>query len=152
MKGTLAIAVALTLVGCGAKQKGDDVVFVSDEAANVVHVVDGASGAVDVTGATTVTATGSLVSADSRRNVGQNLVTIDGSSIAGSASEAIIISRLAPMPPKPVPTSMPASARKNRALPKRAMSAIRSAVQENNRPLRKVGTREAATHVAANMR
>ena len=32
------------------------------------------------------------------------------SSIAGSASEAIIISRDEPMPPKLVPTSMPASA------------------------------------------
>ena len=36
--------------------------------------------------------------------------------IAGSASEAIITSRLEPMPPKLVPTSMPASARKKRAL------------------------------------
>ena len=37
--------------------------------------------------------------------------------IAGSASEAIIISRLEPMPPNEVPTSRPASARKKRALP-----------------------------------
>jgi hypothetical protein len=36
-------------------------------------------------------------------------------SIAGSASEAIIISREAPMPPKLVPTSSPASAWRNRA-------------------------------------
>ena len=49
--------------------------------------------------------------------------------IAGSASEAIIISRLEPMPPKLVPTSMPASARKKRALPSSATMAIRSAVQ-----------------------
>ncbi len=37
--------------------------------------------------------------------------------MAGSASEAIIASRLDPMPPKLVPTSSPASARKKRALP-----------------------------------
>ena len=49
--------------------------------------------------------------------------------IAGSASEAIITSRLAPMPPKLVPTSMPASARKKRALPISAVIAIRSADQ-----------------------
>ena len=61
-------------------------------------------------------------------------------SIAGSASEAIITSRLEPMPPKLVPTSSPASARKKRALPSSAMMAIRSADQENNSPLRNVGT------------
>ena len=33
--------------------------------------------------------------------------------MAGSASEANIISRLEPMPPKLVPTSMPSSARKS---------------------------------------
>ena len=71
-------------------------------------------------------------------------------SIAGSASEAIITSRLEPMPPKLVPTSSPASARKKRALPSKAMMAIRSADQENIRPLRKVGTSDAATQVAAN--
>ena len=37
-------------------------------------------------------------------------------SMAGSASEAIITSRLEPMPPKLVPTSSPASARKKRAM------------------------------------
>jgi hypothetical protein len=36
--------------------------------------------------------------------------------MAGSASEAIMTSRLEPMPPKLVPISMPASARKKRAL------------------------------------
>ena len=71
-------------------------------------------------------------------------------SMAGSASEAIITSRLEPMPPKAVPTSMPASARKNRALPSSAMMAIRSADQENSSPVRKVGTSEAATQVPAN--
>ena len=70
-------------------------------------------------------------------------------SIAGSASEAIMTSRLEPMPPKLVPTR-PASARKKRALPSRAMSAIKSADQENNSPLRNVGTNDAATHVPAN--
>ena len=72
--------------------------------------------------------------------------------IAGSASEAIIISRLEPMPPKLVPTSMPASARKNRALPSSAMMAIRSADQLNSRPVAKVGTSAAATQVAAKIR
>ena len=56
--------------------------------------------------------------------------------IAGSASEAIITSRLEPMPPKLVPTSRPASARKKRALPSSAMMAIRSADQLNSRPVR----------------
>ena len=74
------------------------------------------------------------------------------SSMAGSASEAIITSRLEPMPPKLVPTSMPASARKKRAEPSKAMMAIRSAVQENTRPLAKVGTRAAATQVPAKTR
>ena len=69
--------------------------------------------------------------------------------IAGSASEAIITSRLEPMPPKLVPTSRPARARKKRPLPSSAMIAIRSADQENSRPVRKVGTSEAATQVAA---
>ena len=48
-------------------------------------------------------------------------------SIAGSASEAIIISRLEPMPPKLVPTSRPASASMKRALPSSATMAIMSA-------------------------
>ena len=69
--------------------------------------------------------------------------------IAGSASEAIIISRLEPMPPKLVPTSSPASARKKRALPSSAMMAMRSADQENSSPVAKVGTSAAATQVAA---
>ena len=71
------------------------------------------------------------------------------SSIAGSASAAIITSRLEPMPPKLVPTSIPASARKKRALPSSATIAIRSAVQLNSRPVAKVGTRAAATQMAA---
>ena len=73
-------------------------------------------------------------------------------SIAGSARDAIIISRLEPMPPKLVPTSMPASARKKRALPSRAAMAMRSAVPLKSRPVAKVGTRAAATHVAAKIR
>ena len=47
--------------------------------------------------------------------------------IAGSASEANIISRLEPIPPKLVPTSMPTSARKKRAEPSSAVIAMRSA-------------------------
>ncbi len=67
--------------------------------------------------------------------------------IAGSASVANITSRLEPMPPKAVPTSMPASARKNRAAPSSAMMAMRSADQLNNSPIAKVGTSAAATQV-----
>ncbi len=69
-------------------------------------------------------------------------------SIAGSASEAIIISRDEPMPPKLVPTSMPASAEQKRALPSSAMMAIRSPDQVNSRPVAKVGTSAAATQVS----
>ena len=72
--------------------------------------------------------------------------------IAGSARDAIITSRLEPMPPKLVPTSRPASARKNLALPRSAMIAMRSADQENKSPVRNVGTSEAATQVAAKTR
>ena len=71
------------------------------------------------------------------------------SSIAGSASAAIMTSRLEPMPPKLVPTSIPARARKKRALPSSATIAIRSAVQLNRRPVANVGTRAAATQIAA---
>ncbi len=71
-------------------------------------------------------------------------------SIAGSASEAIITSRLDPMPPKLVPTSRPASARKKRAVARNAMIAIMSADQEKISPVAKVGTSAAATQVAAN--
>ena len=73
-------------------------------------------------------------------------------SMAGSASEAIITSRLEPMPPKLVPTSIPASARKNRALPSSATMAMRSAVQLNVRPVANVGMSAAATQVAAKIR
>ena len=69
--------------------------------------------------------------------------------MAGSASEANIISRLEPMPPKLVPTSMPTSARKKRAEPISAVMAMRSAAQLKVRPVAKVGTSAAATQVAA---
>src|SRR5262249_3428380 len=72
--------------------------------------------------------------------------------IAGSASEAIITSRLEPIPPKLVPTSSPANARKKRALPRSATMAMRSADHENKRPVRNGGTNDAATQVAAKMR
>ena len=55
------------------------------------------------------------------------------SSIAGSASEEIIISREEPMPPNAVPTSMPASASANRPVASSATMAMRSADQENIR-------------------
>ncbi len=70
-------------------------------------------------------------------------------SMAGSAREAIIISRDEPMPPKLVPMSMPARARAKRALPSRAVMAIRSPDQLNIRLAAKVGIRAAATQVAA---
>ena len=71
---------------------------------------------------------------------------------AGSASVAIITSRLDPMPPKLVPTSIPASARKKRALPSSAMMTMRSADQLNSSPVAKVGISAAATHVVAKTR
>ncbi len=72
--------------------------------------------------------------------------------MAGSASEANSISRVEPMPPKLVPTSMPASASRKRAEPISAASAIRSAAQLKGRPVAKVGTSAAATQVAAKIR
>ena len=71
-------------------------------------------------------------------------------SIAGSASDAIITSRLEPMPPKLVPTSRPASASAARAVPSSAMIAMRSPDQLKSSPVAKVGTSAAATQVAAN--
>ena len=71
--------------------------------------------------------------------------------IAGSAKDAIVMSRLDPMPPKLVPTSRPASARKKRALPRSATIAIRSADQLKMSPVANVGTSAAATQVAAKM-
>ncbi len=73
-------------------------------------------------------------------------------SIAGSASEAIIISRLEPMPPKLVPTSSPASASTKRALPSSATIAMRSAAGLKASPVANVGTRAAATSVVAKIR
>ena len=61
-------------------------------------------------------------------------------------------SRLAPMPPKPVPTSSPASASRKRAAPSSEMIAMRSPIQENIRPVAKVGTSDAATQVKAKIR
>jgi hypothetical protein len=61
-------------------------------------------------------------------------------------------SRLDPMPPKLVPTSMPASASKKRALPSSATMAIRSADQLNISPVANVGTSAAATQVVAKIR
>ena len=72
-------------------------------------------------------------------------------SMAGSASDAIITSRLEPMPPKLVPTSSPASAVKKRAPARRAMMAMRSADQLKRSPVAKVGTSAAATQVVAKM-
>ena len=68
--------------------------------------------------------------------------------IAGSANVANIISRLEPIPPKLVPTSMPTSARKKRDEPNSAAITMRSPTQLNSKPVAKVGTSAAATHVA----
>ncbi len=57
------------------------------------------------------------------------------SSMTGSASEAISISRDEPMPPNEVPTSIPASASAKRPVPISATMAIRSADQENSNPV-----------------
>ena len=72
-------------------------------------------------------------------------------SMAGSASEANITSRLEPIPPKLVPTSSPANARKNRAFPSSATMAMTSADLESINPAPKVGISEAATQVVAKM-
>ncbi len=53
------------------------------------------------------------------------------------------------MPPKLVPTSIPASARAKRALPSKAVMAIRSPDQLNIRLAEKVGISAAATQVEA---
>ena len=73
-------------------------------------------------------------------------------SIAGSASEAIIISRLEPMPPKLVPMSSPANARTKRALPSSATIAMRSAAGLMANPVANVGTSAAATKTVATTR
>src|SRR5436309_15740367 len=73
-------------------------------------------------------------------------------SMAGSASEAIITSRLEPMPPKLVPTSRPASARTNRALPSSAKMTIRAADHLNGGSTWKDRTTDASTHTTAKTR
>ena len=55
------------------------------------------------------------------------------------------------MPPKLVPTSMPASARKKRADPSSAISAIRSAVGASASCVVKIGTSPAASQMAVNI-
>ncbi len=60
-------------------------------------------------------------------------------SMAGSASEAMVISLLEPMPPKAVPISMPANAVKNRAMANSATSTITSAIAESGRSVESVG-------------
>src|SRR3954467_13157062 len=43
----LAAAALLLLAGCSQQQPSTDLVFVSDEGSNVVHIVDGATGRVE---------------------------------------------------------------------------------------------------------
>ena len=73
-------------------------------------------------------------------------------SMAGSARDAIITSRLAPMPPKLVPASRAERARKKRALPIRAVIAMRSAQGPKGRPKQNVGTRAVASQMKAKIR
>ena len=73
-------------------------------------------------------------------------------SMAGSASEAIISSRLEPMPPKLVPTSSPASAVKKRAPPRRATSTMRSTLGPSRRSVLKAGISAAPSQMAAKVR
>ena len=73
-------------------------------------------------------------------------------SIAGSASGAIITSRLAPMPPKLGPDIHAGEREKEAGAAEEGGEAMRSPVQLNSRPVAKVGTRAAATQVAAKIR
>ena len=73
--------------------------------------------------------------------------------IAGSASEAIIISRLEPMPPKLVPTSMPGQRQEEaRAAEERDNDDEVGRPAEHADRCAKVGTSAAATQVAAKIR
>src|SRR4051794_23973948 len=63
--------------------------------------------------------------------------------MAGSASEAIIISRLEPMPPKLGPTSNPANAGEKGAPPQSAVMTMKSAGQEKNKPGGEGGAQDA---------
>ena len=73
-------------------------------------------------------------------------------SIAGSASEAMVISRLEPMPPKAVPMSMPARAVKKRAMAKSATRAMTSAVAERGRSMDRIGMMPPASTETPNTR
>ena len=69
-------------------------------------------------------------------------------SIAGSARADTSISRDAPMPPKAVPTSMPARARKKRASASSPTRAMMSAIAAVGRLTATSGTVAAASQVA----
>lgn len=73
-------------------------------------------------------------------------------SIAGSASDAIVISRLDPMPPKAVPISIPASAVKNRAIAKSATITMTSAVAARGRSTDNIGMMPPARTAVPNTR
>ena len=72
-------------------------------------------------------------------------------SMAGSASAERVISRELPMPPKAVPTSMPARARKKRARAKKPASTMTSAMAAVGRLTASNGTTAAASRVAPAM-
>ena len=59
-------ALALALAGCAQPPPSTDLVFVSDEAANVVHIVDGATGRIEGSLATGRRPRGMQVSPDGR--------------------------------------------------------------------------------------
>ncbi len=68
---------------------------------------------------------------------------------AGSASDAISISRRAPIEPKAVPTSIAANAMNTRASASSPTNAITSAAGENGRSVASTGTIDAASSHAA---
>ncbi len=72
--------------------------------------------------------------------------------MAGSASAAIIVSRLAPMPPNAVPVSSPASARATVPSSSRPTTAKRSPALSNGEPVVTPGTMTAMTRVLAAIR
>ncbi len=69
-------------------------------------------------------------------------------SIAGSARAEKVISRLAPMPPKAVPMSMPARASQNRARASSAAMAMTSPIWASGVSTKIIGTMPEASRVA----
>lgn len=66
MRGAIILWLALITVGCSEPPPSTDLVFVSDEAANVVHIVDGATGRIEGSLATGRRPRGMALSPDRR--------------------------------------------------------------------------------------